>query len=88
MDRPIIDSDDIDTGLLGPDDPAPVELHRETGASDFVLTCEHAGQAIPGKLGDLGIAQADLDRHIGWDIGALEVALGLRDRRNHDEPVP
>lgn len=82
MDRPISDSGDFDfagTGLLGPEDPAPMELHREAGASAFVLTCEHAGQAIPGKLGDLGIARADLDRHIGWDIGALEVARLMAD---------
>ena len=63
--------------LLGPDDPPPVCVHREGGTSDFLLTCEHAGQAIPQRLDGLGVEPEDLDRHIGWDIGALEVARSM-----------
>lgn len=56
--------------LLSRDDPAPVEVVNRTGSSEFMLTCEHAGRAIAGGLGDLGVSPEDMDRHIAWDIGA------------------
>lgn len=55
--------------LLGPGDPPPFAVHYAEGASPFVLLADHAGQRVPRALGDLGLAQAELDRHIGWDIG-------------------
>lgn len=65
------------TSLLGPGDPAALACVNPDGRSDFFLTCEHAGTAIPSALGDLGLAPGELERHIGWDIGALEVAKHL-----------
>lgn len=65
------------TRLLSASDPAPVELLRVGGRSAFVLTCEHGGRAIPAQLADLGLPAGELDRHIGWDIGAEAVARGL-----------
>src|SRR5689334_6976902 len=57
--------------LLTPRDPQPVQTVNAGGRSPFVLTCEHAGRAVPESLGDLGgVAQADMDRHIAWDVGA------------------
>lgn len=44
------------------------------GASPFVLICEHAANRMPKKLGKLGLAQDDLQRHIAWDIGAEQTA--------------
>lgn len=38
--------------------------------SSWVLTCEHAGYALPREYGTLGLARVDLRDHIGWDIGA------------------
>ncbi len=55
--------------LLSPGDPAPVHDLRPDGASPFLLIADHAGQAVPAKLGNLGLPQSELDRHIGWDIG-------------------
>ena len=55
--------------LLAPEDPAPFEDLRPGGASPFLLIADHAGQAVPAKLHQLGLPQAELDRHIGWDIG-------------------
>ena len=55
--------------LLSPGDPAPVVELRPDGASPFLLIADHAGQAVPARLGRLGLPQAELDRHIGWDIG-------------------
>ena len=52
------------------------------GASSFLLIGDHAGNLIPEQLGDLGIATADLKRHIAWDIGVG--ALGERLARKID----
>ena len=66
--------------LLGADDPEPVEVVRAAGTSPFLLTCEHAGRAVPARLGTLGLAGPDLERHIAWDIGAAGVARELSAR--------
>lgn len=59
--------------LLSEHDPDPVEIINSGSEHPLVLVCEHAGQAIPSRLSDLGISQAALDSHIGWDIGAEKV---------------
>jgi predicted N-formylglutamate amidohydrolase len=63
--------------LLGAGDPSPVRVLRETGGSDFFLTADHAGRAIPAALGDLGVPAAELQRHIAWDIGIADVVERL-----------
>jgi len=35
---------------------------------------------VPKALDQLGLPQAELTRHIGWDIGALDVAIQIADR--------
>ena len=66
--------------LLEADEPDPVELLHPTGASPFFLTCEHAGRRIPRRLGDLGLSEPDLSRHIAWDIGAAAVARQMSEK--------
>lgn len=66
--------------LLGADDPAPFTVHRAHGDSPFVLIADHAGQRIPARLGDLGLSQSELDRHIGWDIGIAGLAERLSEK--------
>ncbi len=66
--------------LLAAHDPSPVELCNQDSASPLILLCEHAGQAVPKALGDLGLAPGVLDRHIGWDIGANALARSIADR--------
>jgi len=61
-------------GLLGADEPPPVEVLNPGAAAPVVLACEHAGRTIPRRLGDLGLPPAEMDRHIAWDIGAAAVA--------------
>ncbi len=63
--------------MLSEGEPEPVDRINACGGSPYVLTCEHAGRAVPSTLGDLGIAANDLERHIGWDIGAFDVARQL-----------
>lgn len=64
-------------GLLGADDPAPVSVHNPHGRSAFLLICDHAGRRVPARLGNLGVAPADWERHIAWDIGAAGVCASL-----------
>jgi predicted N-formylglutamate amidohydrolase len=73
------------TSLLEQGDLSPVEVINPSGRADYVLVCEHAGQAIPRRLGDLGLPPGEIDRHIGWDIGAEVVARGLS--RKLDAPL-
>ena len=61
---------EAETTMLSLRDPAPVETVNARGRSPFVLCCEHAGRAIPERLGDLGVDTADMARHIAWDVGA------------------
>lgn len=62
--------------LLTPKDPAPARVTDPDGASPFVLIGDHAGRLVPRRLADLALPQAELSRHIGWDIGIA--ALGAR----------
>lgn len=62
---------------LGANDPDPVEVVNADGASPFVITCEHAGRHIPEHLGDLGLDDRHLSRHIAWDIGVDAVGRAL-----------
>ncbi|MBU6498955.1 MAG: N-formylglutamate amidohydrolase [Rhodospirillales bacterium] len=66
-----------DPTLLDDDEPSPVRMAHARGASPFFITCDHAGRRVPRRLGDLGVAAADMDRHIAWDPGAWPVALHL-----------
>jgi predicted N-formylglutamate amidohydrolase len=67
-------------GLLTEDDVRPFRLLNPAGKSRFLLTADHAGNVIPKALGDLGLGEADLRRHIAWDIGIAGVTAGLADR--------
>ena len=66
--------------LLGPNDPAPVERHNPDGAAPAVIVCDHASNAVPERLGHLGVVAGVLERHVAYDIGARGVALRLAER--------
>ena len=63
--------------MLGADDPAIYTVHRAQGVSPYLLLADHAGQQVPRALARLGLAQAELDRHIGWDIGIAGTTRAL-----------
>ena len=65
------------TRLLADDEPAPVRVLGEAGSSDFFLTADHAGRAIPRRLCSLGVSDAERRRHIAWDIGIAGVTERL-----------
>ena len=60
--------------LLGEGDMPPVHEVNAQATSPFLLTSDHYGRILPRALGDLGITEAELARHIGWDIGIAGVA--------------
>jgi len=63
--------------FLSARDPAPVERVEPDGGAPVFLLCEHAGRAVPERLGTLGVSAETLNSHRGWDIGAEAVARGL-----------
>jgi predicted N-formylglutamate amidohydrolase len=63
--------------LLGSADVPPVLEHNAAGRSPFLLTCDHYGRLIPRSLGDLGLPERELTRHIAWDVGIAGVAEAL-----------
>lgn len=42
----------------------------------LVLVCDHARNAVPPEI-DLGLSEADMARHIAYDVGARGVTLAL-----------
>jgi predicted N-formylglutamate amidohydrolase len=63
--------------LLGPDEPPPVLVERAKGGSPFLLVADHGDRRFPKATGSLGLAPAELDRHIAYDIGILPVARAV-----------
>lgn len=43
-------------------------------SSGVVVVCDHASNALPPDTASLGLPDAELQRHIAWDIGAAAVA--------------
>ena len=68
--------------LLTESDLPPVLEFNQAGASPYLLTCDHYGRIIPRALGDLGLPESELARHIAWDIGIAGVAERLSDQLN------
>ena len=60
--------------LLGVNDTPPVFELNASGQSPFLFTSDHYGRLIPKPLGDLGLPETELTRHIAWDIGIAGVA--------------
>jgi predicted N-formylglutamate amidohydrolase len=63
--------------LLQPGEPPAFTVENPGGGFPCLLLCEHASNRLPRVLGDLGLPPGEIDRHIGWDIGALVVARRL-----------
>lgn len=68
---------ELPTSLLEGDDVPPFEIVNGDGGSNVVLVCDHASHRVPSRLGTLGLEEARLREHIGWDPGAAAVARQL-----------
>ena len=62
------------------DETSPVERIAGREDSRLLLLCDHASNALPPEYGKLGLATAQFERHIAYDIGARAVTLGLASR--------
>ena len=73
--------------LTAASEDAPVESFGTDRPGRWLVTCDHASNRVPPCVGggDLGIADADMARHIAYDIGARGLALELG--RLLDSPV-
>lgn len=65
------------SGFFGEEDPAPFDLVNIEGKAPILLTCEHAGLAVPESLGRLGMDDGDFGMHFAYDIGVRELTLRL-----------
>ena len=74
QDKPVLPS-----LLLGPQDPAPVTV-LDGAHPRLVFVADHAGRAVPAALDGLGVAAAEMDRHIAYDIGVEAIARHLAAR--------
>lgn len=56
-----------------------VEIVGSDRPSRWVVTCDHASNRVPQEVnnGDLGLPEADMSRHIAYDIGAKGLSEGL-----------
>jgi predicted N-formylglutamate amidohydrolase len=64
---------------------AVFEVLNPAGRFPLILTCEHASHTLPEDYQGLGIHEDELQRHIGWDIGAKMVVSYLS--RTLDAPA-
>jgi predicted N-formylglutamate amidohydrolase len=55
--------------LLAADEPPPFTADNEAGTSPFLIVADHAGKHFPRRLEQLGVSDAECERHIAWDIG-------------------
>ncbi|MFL2875257.1 MAG: N-formylglutamate amidohydrolase [Pseudohongiellaceae bacterium] len=77
MAHQIFNAERIILVILSSSEKSPVSSLRTGSDSPYVFVCDHAGWQVPSSLEGLGVTEADLKRHIGWDIGALGVARRL-----------
>lgn len=56
----------------------PYHIEGASRKSRWLITCDHARNTVPPDLGgSLGLPDADMERHIAFDPGALGVSLAL-----------
>lgn len=65
-----------------PAETVAYEIVAEDAASDVLLLCDHASNRVPPEVGggSLGLPEAEMARHIAYDVGARGVALALSGR--------
>lgn|GEM_PF-150552 len=69
--------------LLSKNDPPEYVVLNEaqlSTASRYMIVCDHASKAVPAKLGNLGLPDSELSRHIGWDIGTEEIGRYMSEK--------
>jgi predicted N-formylglutamate amidohydrolase len=62
-------------------------LTTPAGRRRSCLVADHAGNAMPRALGRLGVAAAERERHIAWDIGIAGLGRPGGRARRHADPT-
>lgn len=62
------------------DSSEAVEVLNPGGSGSLLMLCDHASNQIPPEFDNLGLSESELNRHIGWDIGAAEITRRLSER--------
>ncbi|HCP82518.1 MAG TPA: N-formylglutamate amidohydrolase [Octadecabacter sp.] len=59
----------------------PFSIHGANRRSRWLITCDHASNAVPPCIGggSLGLPDEDMQRHIAYDVGAAGVTRALAD---------
>jgi predicted N-formylglutamate amidohydrolase len=65
---------------IPPFEPHPVESIDGAIESGVLILCDHASNAVPPDLGNLGLPAEQFERHIAYDIGAAAVTRSLARR--------
>jgi len=76
---PTAATDDDKVPPAGDTEPA-FEFLPGDDAGGLVLLCDHASNRLPAGYGSLGLPPSELERHIGYDIGAAALTRGLAER--------
>lgn len=66
--------------MLDDADPPVFVVERAAAGSAFVITCDHAGRAIPRQLAGLGLSEDELSTHVAWDLGVADLGRRLAAR--------
>jgi predicted N-formylglutamate amidohydrolase len=59
--------------MIGPEDPPPYTIINARGQAKILLVGDHASNAIPRALNNLGLGDAALEQHIAYDIGTRKL---------------
>ncbi len=62
-----------------PVNPSAFGFHNLHGKAPVLLVADHASRYIPPELNQLGVSDADMEKHIAWDIGSADLARTLAD---------
>jgi predicted N-formylglutamate amidohydrolase len=74
---------DSEAGSKAPFDAGHAEaaiVYNRGARGRFLLVGDHAGRDMPSRVGNLGLSEPDLSRHIAWDIGVAGLGLILAGR--------
>ena len=66
--------------LLGKSDAPAFEVYNPNGAASLLIISDHASNALPLALGDLGLSVDNFSKHIAYDIGADMITRYLADK--------
>src|SRR5262249_31626963 len=66
--------------FIGADEHDSYRILPGRADAGLIVLCDHAGNALPAGYGTLGLSQAQLARHIAYDIGAAPIVRELSQR--------